>query len=56
MPSPSAPYDEVAVKTVLVVDDEPKIVELARDYLDHAGFGVITATDGPSALAAVRVR
>ena len=44
------------MKTVLVVDDEPRIVELARDYLEHAGFGVITATDGPSALAAVRIR
>ena len=44
------------MKTVLVVDDEPRIVELARDYLEHAGFGVIVATDGPSALTAVRVR
>jgi two-component system alkaline phosphatase synthesis response regulator PhoP len=44
------------VKTVLVVDDETRIVELARDYLEHAGFAVITATDGPSALTAVRVR
>ncbi|MFI5258360.1 MAG: response regulator [Candidatus Limnocylindrales bacterium] len=44
------------MKTVLVVDDEPRIVELARDYLEHAGFGVITATDGPSALTAVHVR
>jgi two-component system alkaline phosphatase synthesis response regulator PhoP len=44
------------VKTVLVVDDEPRIVELAREYLEHAGFGVMTATDGPSALTAVRIR
>jgi two-component system alkaline phosphatase synthesis response regulator PhoP len=44
------------VKTVLVVDDEPGIIEIARDYLEHAGFGVITATDGPSALTAIRVR
>jgi two-component system, OmpR family, alkaline phosphatase synthesis response regulator PhoP len=44
------------VKTVLVVDDEPRIVELARDYLEHAGFSVITAVDGPSALTAARVR
>ncbi len=44
------------MKTVLVVDDETRIVELARDYLEHAGFGVITATDGPSALTAVRLR
>ena len=44
------------MKTILVVDDEPRIVELARDYLEHAGFGVITAVDGPSALTAVRLR
>ena len=44
------------MRTVLVVDDEPGIIEIARDYLEHAGFAVITATDGPSALTAVRVR
>jgi DNA-binding response OmpR family regulator len=44
------------VKTVLVVDDEPRIVELARDYLEHAGFAVLTAIDGPSALRAARTR
>ena len=43
-------------KTILVVDDEPRIVELARDYLEHAGFAVLTANDGPSALAAARTR
>ena len=42
--------------TVLVVDDEPKIVQLARDYLEHAGFTVLTAGDGTSALHAVRTR
>ena len=36
--------------TVLVVDDEPKIVKLVRDYLENAGFAVITASDGPAAL------
>jgi DNA-binding response OmpR family regulator len=44
------------MKTILVVDDEPRIVELARDYLEHAGFTVVTASDGPAALAAVRSR
>jgi len=38
------------MKTILVVDDEPKIVELARDYLEHAGFAVRTAADGRAAL------
>jgi len=42
--------------TILVVDDEPKIVQLARDYLEHAGFAVLTAGDGTSALQAARVR
>jgi DNA-binding response OmpR family regulator len=36
--------------TVLVVDDEPKIAQLARDYLEHAGFRVATAADGKTAL------
>jgi two-component system, OmpR family, alkaline phosphatase synthesis response regulator PhoP len=44
------------VKTILVVDDEPRIVDLARDYLEHAGFAVLTASDGPSALRAARTR
>lgn len=42
------------MKTILVVDDEPKLVQLARDYLEHAGFSVAGAGDGKSALAAVR--
>src|SRR2546423_6067110 len=42
------------MKTILVVDDEPKIVQLARDYLEHAGFAVVTAADGRSALDEVR--
>jgi DNA-binding response OmpR family regulator len=44
------------MKTILVVDDEPKIATLARDYLEHAGFAVLTAGDGPSALATIRQR
>jgi len=44
------------MKTILVVDDEPKIVTLARDYLEHAGFAVLTAGDGRYALATVRQR
>jgi two-component system, OmpR family, alkaline phosphatase synthesis response regulator PhoP len=41
-------------RTILVVDDEPRIVELARDYLEHAGFRVITASEGRAALDVVR--
>ncbi len=42
------------MKTILVVDDEPGIVQIARDYLDRAGFRVVTAGDGPSALRQAR--
>src|SRR5216117_4067373 len=42
------------MRKVLVVDDEPKIVQLARDYLEHAGFAVVVAHDGKAALAAAR--
>src|SRR5512143_126565 len=44
------------MQTVLVVDDEPKIARLARDYLEHAGYAVLTAGDGSSAVLMTRVR
>jgi two-component system, OmpR family, alkaline phosphatase synthesis response regulator PhoP len=44
------------VKTVLVVDDEPQIVQLVRDYLEHGGFAVLSAGDGPTALELARTR
>jgi DNA-binding response OmpR family regulator len=40
------------VKRILLVDDEPRIVQLVRDYLEHGGFGVMTASDGQTALRA----
>jgi two-component system, OmpR family, alkaline phosphatase synthesis response regulator PhoP len=39
---------------ILVVDDEPKIVRLTRDYLEKNGYRVTTAADGQSALTAAR--
>ncbi len=44
------------VKTVLVVDDEPQIVQVVRDYLEHGGFAVLTAGDGPTALRVARTQ
>ena len=40
--------------TILVVDDEPKITQLVRDYLERAGFAVRTARDGAEALMRAR--
>ena len=41
-------------ETVLVVDDEQKILKLARDYLETGGYQVKTAADGKTALAIAR--
>jgi two-component system alkaline phosphatase synthesis response regulator PhoP len=39
---------------ILVVDDEPKIVKQARDYLENGRFRVVSAGDGTTALAVAR--
>ena len=39
---------------ILVVDDEPKIVKLARDYLERSGYRVVTAVNGQTALSIAR--
>ncbi len=40
--------------TILVVDDEPKIARLARDYLEKNGFHVLTAASGALVLPTFR--
>ena len=40
-------------RPVLVVDDDPKIVELVRAYLERAGYAVLTAADGEVALGQI---
>jgi two-component system alkaline phosphatase synthesis response regulator PhoP len=40
--------------SILVVDDEPTILDTVRAYLEQEGYTVHTAVDGPSALKAAR--
>jgi DNA-binding response OmpR family regulator len=42
------------MSVILIADDEAKIVHLVRDYLEAAGFQVVTAYDGKMALAQFR--
>ena len=42
------------MRTVLLVEDEVKIVRLARDYLARGGFEVLAASNGEAALATFR--
>ena len=39
------------VETILVVDDEPDVVDLVRYHLHRAGFDVLVAFTGPTGLA-----
>jgi two-component system alkaline phosphatase synthesis response regulator PhoP len=43
-------------KKILVIDDEPKIVEICKDYLQAAGFDIITAEDGLRGLSMARTQ
>jgi DNA-binding response OmpR family regulator len=40
-------------RPILVVDDDAKIVRLVRTYLERAGYRVVEAADGRTALAAI---
>jgi len=44
----------MAGETILLVDDEPKIVKTVRAYLERSGFRVVTAGDGQAALTVFR--
>src|SRR2546428_6072671 len=45
--------DSRIVQPILVVDDDSKIVQLVRAYLEREGYPVVTAGDGRAALAAI---
>ena len=44
-----------AMKSILVVEDEPEIARVIRDYLQAAGFTVSVAADGDTALQSARL-
>jgi two-component system alkaline phosphatase synthesis response regulator PhoP len=44
----------VSCQTILVIEDEPRIVEIVGDYLKGAGFRVLSAGNGEGGLALAR--
>jgi len=44
----------LSVQRILVIDDEKRIVEIAKAYLERDGYQVIVAYDGKSALDSAR--
>lgn len=51
---PAARRDLDDARPILVVDDDAKIIQLVRAYLEREGFAVIHASDGREALEAAR--
>ena len=41
-------------KKILLVDDEPEILEICRDYLKASSYDVVTAKDGVQGLSSAR--
>lgn len=41
-------------EVILLVDDEPNIVELARLYLEREGYRIAAAGDGAKAMEAIK--
>ncbi len=54
MQSKSAPRDTAVATPVLIIDDDPKLCELIRDYLEPLGYDVAAAHTGPDGLDAVQ--
>ncbi len=50
--APMGAEDDAGGKeTILLVDDEEQILEVAREFLRHQGYSVLTAADGETALS-----
>jgi two-component system alkaline phosphatase synthesis response regulator PhoP len=41
-------------KRILIVDDDKSIIEIVQVYLEQAGYGVLTANNGTSAMHTLR--
>lgn len=46
--------ESVSGKTILVVDDEPKIVEVVCSYLEKSGYKTLQASTGENAISIIR--
>jgi CheY-like chemotaxis protein len=53
-PTDAAPRLRTTSRTVLVVDDEPEVLELAVEILKRVGYSVLEAADGAAALELAR--
>jgi two-component system alkaline phosphatase synthesis response regulator PhoP len=50
----SLTYNTKMPKKILIVDDEPQIVEICRDYLKAAGYDTVSASNGTQGITVAR--
>lgn len=48
--------DAISTQTVLLIDDEPELRNLVSQRLEHAGYRVLTAPDGPAGLMVAKTQ
>src|SRR5262249_9707236 len=53
-PAPARPAPTATGPTVLVIDDDPTVLDLMQRFLGKEGFAVRTAASGPDGLALAR--
>lgn len=51
---PEQLYNQIMAKKILVIDDEPQIVEICSDYIKAAGYEVVSAANGSEGLLKAR--
>lgn len=51
---PASPHTPIAPPTILIVDDDPEVLEVLVDMLRPEGFRLVTALDGEAALDLAR--
>ena len=50
LPKKQAPRSAVGEETILVIDDEPVVLEVTRDILERLGYRILCAHDGQEAV------
>jgi CheY-like chemotaxis protein len=53
MPTPATSQNTMPNSAILIIDDDPDIVELTTSFLTHAGFSVFGTTDPEEAIRLV---
>ena len=54
LPEPSSDIEAAPKSTILVIDDDPVVLQIVRSLLGKRGFNVLTSSSGPKGLETLR--